>query len=65
MNRHNSRQSCNLDEIFNQSKLTRDLASSQGTRVIRKLARIVTGVIEARHSHVLSKEMLRAQNKQG
>jgi hypothetical protein len=55
VNRHNSRQGCNLDELTNQSKLIHDLASAQGTRVMRKLARIVTGVFEARHSHVGAK----------
>jgi hypothetical protein len=55
MNRYNSRQGCNLYELINQSKLTRDLASAQGTGVMRKLARIVTGVFEARHSHVGAK----------
>jgi hypothetical protein len=29
VNRHNSKQGCNLDELFNQSKLTRGLASTQ------------------------------------
>jgi hypothetical protein len=31
-NWHNSRQCCNLDELVNQSKLTHNLASAQGTR---------------------------------
>jgi hypothetical protein len=55
MNRNNSRQGCNLDELINQSKLTRDLASAQGTGVMRKLARIVMGVFEARDGHVRAK----------
>jgi hypothetical protein len=54
-NQHNSRQGCHLDELTNQSKLTRDLASAQGTRVIRKFARITAGVFEARHNHVGAK----------
>jgi hypothetical protein len=32
VNRHNSRQGCNLNELTNQSKLIRDLASAQKTR---------------------------------
>jgi hypothetical protein len=32
MNQNNSRQGCSLDELTNQLKLTRDLASAQGTR---------------------------------
>jgi hypothetical protein len=54
-NQHNSRQGCNLDELTNQSEPTHDLASAQGTRIMRKRARIVTGVFEAWHSHVGAK----------
>jgi hypothetical protein len=32
VNLHNSRQGCYLDELINQSKLTRSLTSTQGTR---------------------------------
>jgi hypothetical protein len=32
VNRHNSRQGCNLDELVNQSEPTRNLASAQGTK---------------------------------
>jgi hypothetical protein len=38
MNQHNSRYGYNLDELTNQSDLTQDLASTQGIRVIGKLA---------------------------
>jgi hypothetical protein len=38
MNRHNSRQDYNLEELTNQSKLTHDLASTQEIRVIGRLA---------------------------
>jgi hypothetical protein len=44
-----------LDELTNQSEPTHDLDSAQGTRVMRKLARIATGVFEARHNHVRAK----------
>jgi hypothetical protein len=55
MNQHDSRQGCNLDELSNQSKLTRNLASAQGTGVMRKLARIAMSVFEAWHSHIGAK----------
>jgi hypothetical protein len=41
-NQHNSRQGCNLDELTNQSNLTHGLASTQGIRVIGKLASTTT-----------------------
>jgi hypothetical protein len=44
-----------LDELINQSELTHGLASQQGTRVMRKLARIVTCVFGAWASHVGTK----------
>jgi hypothetical protein len=64
-NRHNSRQGCNLDELTNQSKLTRDLASAQETGVMRKLAGITTGVFEARHSHVGAKSCYGSKIRKG
>jgi hypothetical protein len=45
-NWHNSRQCCNLDELINQSELTRDLAPTQGTRVVEKLASIAADVFD-------------------
>jgi hypothetical protein len=55
MNRHNSRQGCNLDKLNNQSEPTHGLASPMEQGVMGKLARIVTGVFRARRSHVGAK----------
>jgi hypothetical protein len=52
-----------LDELTNQSKLTRDLASIQGTGAMRKLARV--GLSRSRHSHVRAKRCYRSKISKG
>jgi hypothetical protein len=47
MNRHNSRQGYNLDELNNQSESTRGLAPHKEVGVIRKLGRIVMSVFRS------------------
>jgi hypothetical protein len=65
MNRYNSGQGCNLDELSNQSKLTHDLASAQGTRGHEKIFYDRDSVFEAWHSHVWAKRCYRSKISKG
>jgi hypothetical protein len=62
MNQHKSRQCCQLDELNNQSESTRGLASHQKGGVMRKLARIVTGVFQGFDSERRSYDQLKLIN---
>jgi hypothetical protein len=55
--RHNSRQDCNLDKLNNQSERIHGLDSHKEVWVMRKLARIATGVFQVQDSHVWAKSV--------
>jgi hypothetical protein len=63
VNRHNSRQGYNLDELINQSEPTCDLASVQGTRGHKKTCYNDDECLWSTAQPCQGKEVLWVQNK--